>query len=55
MIVAVGGSRAFNDYDLLKRTLDKYDISEIVSGGAKGADFFSKRYATERNIKLTEY
>ena len=33
--------------------LNKYDnITEIVSGGAKGADGFAERYAKEKNIPL---
>ena len=38
--IGVIGSRSFNDYQLLKRTLDEYKgkVWVIVSGGAKGAD-----------------
>ncbi len=51
MKLGVVGSRTFNDYNLLKKTLDKYDIDEIVSGGANGADQLAERYAEEKNIK----
>jgi len=37
MKVAVIGSRTFNNYELLKTTLEKFNISNVVSGGAKGA------------------
>jgi hypothetical protein len=52
MKVAVVGSRTFNDYNLLKETLDKLypKISLIVSGGAKGADSLAERYAQEEGI-----
>lgn len=52
MKIAVVGSRTFNDYELLRSTLDKYDYIElIISGGAKGADSLAERYALENNIK----
>ena len=51
MKVAVVGSRNFNNYELLKETLDKLNISLIVSGGAKGADSMSEVYAKEHGIE----
>lgn len=55
MKLAVVGSRTFNDYDLLKSYLDKIHerepITYIVSGGAKGADSLSERWARENNIE----
>ena len=53
MKVAVIGSRTFNNYELLKTTLEKYNISNVVSGGAKGADKLSEAYAKEFNIETT--
>lgn len=54
MKLAVIGSRTFNDYELLKHHLNKINkvqpITAIVSGGAKGADKLSERYAKEYNI-----
>jgi hypothetical protein len=50
MKVAVIGSRTFNDYELVKETLTKLDITLLVSGGAKGADSLGERYANENNI-----
>ncbi len=54
--IAVIGSRSFNNYELLKDTLDKYDyfdgIDFIISGGAKGADKLAERYAKENGIKI---
>ena len=50
MKVAVIGSRSFNDYEKLKDTLSKIDITLIVSGGADGADKLSEQYASEKNI-----
>lgn len=51
MKIAVIGSRNFNDYDLLKEELNKYFITQIISGGAKGADALAERYAKEFNIE----
>lgn len=50
MKVAVIGSRSFNDYQRLKDTLSKIDISLLVSGGANGADKLGEQYANENNI-----
>lgn len=53
--LAVVGSRGFDDYDLLCKVLDKLTFDVIVSGGAKGADKLSERYAKERNIPIEVY
>jgi hypothetical protein len=52
MKVAVVGSRNFQDYDLLKQILAEYEITEIVSGGAKGADSLGEKYAKEHNLPI---
>lgn len=54
MRVAVIGSRNFTDYPRLKKALDlvPVKITEIVSGGAKGADSLAEKYAKERNIPV---
>ena len=51
--IGIVGSRNFNDYKLLKETLDEYieDVFLIVSGGAKGADSLGEQWAKENNIK----
>lgn len=49
--LAIVGSRSFRDYTLMCDTLKDYDISQIVSGGAVGADSLAERYAKEHNIK----
>lgn len=53
MKVAVIGSRG-----LLVDDLEKYlpdDTTEIISGGAKGADASAREYALRHGLKLTEY
>lgn len=54
MKVAVIGSRNFDDYNRVKRILDLYPISTIVSGGARGADSLGKRYSEEALKKKAE-
>lgn len=50
MKVAVIGSRTFDNYEEVKRTLSAINITLLVSGGAKGADTFGEQYAKENNI-----
>ena len=53
MKVAVIDSR-----NLYVDPLEKYlpeDVTEIVSGGAKGIDTCARKYAIEHHIKLTEF
>lgn len=53
MKLAIIGSRSFNDYELLKQSLSKYEnIELIISGGAQGADSLGAKYANENNIPL---
>jgi len=53
MRLAVVGSRSFKDYNLLKSELKKYEnITEIVSGGAIGADELAEKFAKEYNIPV---
>lgn len=52
--LAVVGSRTFDEYNFLESTLDWFDISRIISGGAKGADALAAKYAANRNISLKE-
>jgi hypothetical protein len=57
MKLAVIGSRTFTDYELLHKViLTNYkinDISEIISGGAIGADTLAECFAKQYSIKLT--
>lgn len=56
MKIAIVGSRGFNDYNLLENTIQsecsKHDISitEVVSGGAGGADTLGEAFAKKNNI-----
>lgn len=55
MRYGVIGSRTFDDYEKLKEVLDKHYISQIVSGGARGADSLAAKYAEEKSIPLLEF
>ena len=53
MKLAIIGSRTLRIDDLEKYLPE--DVTEIVSGGAKGIDTDAKNYAVKNNIKLTEF
>jgi hypothetical protein len=54
MKLAVVGSRDFTDYALMKEELMQIHlvmpITEVISGGARGADSLAERFAKEFNI-----
>jgi len=64
--IIIAGGRHFNDYALLKKTVDEaitniksilkgeVDI-EIVSGGATGADSLGEKYATEHGYQIKRF
>jgi len=65
MKVIVAGSRTFNDYELLKETLDTFKMYlakkcvdepiEIVSGTARGADKMGEQWAKENGCVIHEF
>jgi hypothetical protein len=58
MKLAIVGSRTFEDYPFFSfyaKKLCLYDVAEIVSGGAKGADSLAKKFAAEWNFVYTEF
>lgn len=48
--LAVVGSRSFNDYAFMCDILQWYEISLIISGGARGADSLVEKYALDHGI-----
>src|SRR5690242_1422091 len=54
MKTIVAGGRSFHDYATVKRVLDEHrsEITEVVSGGANGADRLGERWAYENKVKL---
>lgn len=59
MKIIIAGGRDFNNYYLLEKKLDriigKRSNLEIVSGGAKGADYWGAFWAIERTLPVTEF
>lgn len=59
MKLAIVGSRSFTDYDKLKAELNKlpliHEVTEIVSGGARGVDKLAESYAYEYKLKMTVF
>lgn len=55
MIIGIIGSRTFDDYELLKRSINLSGVSEICSGGAKGADSLAEKLAGEFSIPIKIY
>lgn len=49
MKVAIIGSRKFNSYNLLCENVPS-NVTEIVSGGAKGADTLAEQFADEHSL-----
>lgn len=52
--VIIAGPRTIIDYELLLNAikLSDIEITEVVSGNAKGVDSLGERYAKENNIPL---
>lgn len=57
MKVIIAGGRDVFDYDLLLKAISQcnMEITEVVSGGADGADALGERWARENNIKCTVF
>ncbi len=54
MKVAVIGSRTFECYEIMKNVLAELKPTQIISGGASGADRLAAKYAAEHGWKLLE-
>lgn len=55
MKTIIAGSRSFSDYELLRSVCDEYEIGEVVSGTAKGADLLGEKYAKEQDIPIKQF
>jgi len=57
--VIIAGSRDFDDYNLLRNTMDKLLVNKtqvtIISGTARGADRLGEQYAQERGYNLLRF
>lgn len=53
MKLVIFGSRSFSQIDLVRNHLDEFTgVTEVVSGGARGADQLGELVAQERNIPV---
>lgn len=55
MKTIIAGGRDFNDYELLRTTLDVFAVTEVVCGKAKGADSLGEKWAKENHIQVKEF
>lgn len=57
MKIIVAGSRTISDKDFVFVTIDKtkFNITELVSGGAKGVDSTAEEWAKSRNIPIKRF
>lgn len=58
--VIIAGTRTFDDYELLKKTMDHLlqnidDEIIVICGEARGADTLGKKYAKERGYKVRSF
>ncbi len=53
--LAIVGGRDFNDYGRLRKVFEslKLDVSELVSGGAKGTDTLAEILSQDKKIPIT--
>ena len=57
MKVIIAGDRECNDIDLVEKAIAQsgFDITEIVSGGARGADAMGELWAKANSIPVTQF
>ena len=55
MRIAVVGSRAFDDYEKMRKILIPYIPFILISGGARGADALAERFAREYELTRVIY
>ena len=51
----ITGCRHFSSYKIVEKTCDPYNITEDVSGGARGADKLGERYARIHGIPIKKF
>lgn len=55
MKTIIAGTRTFNDYAKLSMICKNINITEVVSGTARGADKLGEQYATEKQIPIKQF
>lgn len=56
MKVIIAGGREITDYEALLKAIENsgFEITEVISGGARGVDYMGEWYAESNNIPLTK-
>lgn len=57
MKTIVAGSRGMDNYEFVKQVIIEsgFEITEVVSGGARGVDRLGERYAKESGIAVKQF
>lgn len=61
MILVIAGSRSITDRNLIFHTLNTFDsirdfeLTKVISGGAKGIDTFAREWALSKKYAFHEY
>jgi len=57
MKVIIAGSRGITDYDLVKEAVEDsgFEVTEVVSGGARGVDRLGERWARENDVPIRQF
>ena len=57
MNVIVAGSRIINDYKIVERAITEsgFEITELVSGGARGVDRLGEEWARRHNVPVKRF
>ena len=57
MITIIAGPRDYFDYLTLCKAIafSGFNITEVVSGGAKGVDYLGEKWAREHNIPIKQF
>lgn len=57
MKVVVAGSRSVTEYRIVEQAIKDsgFEITTLISGGARGVDKLGERYALERGIPIVRY
>ena len=57
MRVIIAGSRGITDYELVLDAVEKagFDITEVVSGTARGVDRLGERFAEDTGVALARF
>lgn len=57
MKVIIAGSRSCTDYALLEKAIEEsgFEITQVIYGGAQGADLLGKQWAIKNNISFETF